>query len=50
MFDVTSPESFQNLSKWRDELKTYLNEDVKLIVCGNKCDCQNKVLDKDIKM
>ena len=38
IFDLTRRTSFDNLSKWINELKEYTNENVPFIIIGNKSD------------
>lgn len=42
VYDVTSRESFNNISKWIDETKNYANEKLSVILVGNKIDLENK--------
>ncbi len=38
VYDITKPESFENVSKWISELKKNAEPDVTIILIGNKCD------------
>ena len=38
VYDVTSRDSFNNISKWIDETKNYANEKLSVILVGNKID------------
>ena len=42
MYDVTNPESFHNISLWRDSILNLATNDVKLILLGNKCEAGGK--------
>jgi small GTP-binding protein len=49
-FDISDSDTFNNINYWIEEIKLYTDDtDIKLIICGNKCDLYNKyVFDKDI--
>ena len=38
LFDVTNRESFENLSRWIGEAKSFANKDVSITLVGNKVD------------
>mmetsp|Transcript_44442 Transcript_44442/g.71182 ORF Transcript_44442/g.71182 Transcript_44442/m.71182 type:complete len:214 (-) Transcript_44442:7-648(-) len=42
VYDVTSQDSFHNVRKWIDAVRTYANQDVAICIVGNKCDLKNK--------
>ena len=42
VFDLTNLESFQTMTKWIEEVKSYTRPDIKIILCGNKCDLQDQ--------
>lgn len=42
MYDITSRTSFNNLSKWVDETKNYANENLTIMLVGNKKDIKQK--------
>lgn len=37
-YDVTDKESFENVKNWMDEIQKYANEDVCILLMGNKSD------------
>ena len=41
MFDVTSRESFVNISKWLNEIKLNTSSNTVMILLGNKIDCKD---------
>ncbi|KAH0790108.1 small GTP-binding protein [Histomonas meleagridis] len=42
VFDVTKAESFDSVSYWIRELKTNVEENIVILVCGNKTDLEDK--------
>ncbi|ELP90270.1 ehrab7g protein, putative [Entamoeba invadens IP1] len=42
VFDVTDTASFSNLDSWINEFSGSINNDVPIIVCGNKTDLENR--------
>ena len=42
VYDVTSHESFKNVRKWIEAVRTYANQDVAIMLIGNKSDLKNK--------
>lgn len=42
MYDVTDPESFNNVKQWLNEIDRYANENVNKLLVGNKSDMTNK--------
>ena len=38
VYDITNRDSFQNLNMWRDEIARYSQDNVPIMVVGNKCD------------
>merc|ERR1712228_488572 len=42
VYDVTSQESFKNVRKWIEAVRTYANTDVSILLLGNKSDLKNK--------
>lgn len=43
-YSITDRESFENLDKWLDDCKKYAVDNVKIILCGNKSDCDKRVV------
>ena len=41
VYDITSKKSFDNINKWIDEINEKNNNEVKLIIIGNKIDLDN---------
>ena len=41
-FDVTSRESFESVDKWIEDAKALRDDDVLLIMAGNKCDLHER--------
>jgi Ras-related protein Rab-8A len=44
VYDVTTEASFQNIRKWIQDVQTYAEQSVNIVLIGNKCDLQNKKL------
>ncbi|KAJ5077383.1 ras family-domain-containing protein [Anaeramoeba ignava] len=43
VYDITNKESFENINNyWLKEIKEYTNENVEMILIGNKCDLEEK--------
>lgn len=42
VFDLTNCDTFQTMTKWIEEVKSYAKQDIKMILCGNKCDLQDQ--------
>jgi GTPase SAR1 family protein len=42
VYDITDKDSFLKVTAWVKELKTYLTQDVPIIIAGNKCDLANR--------
>jgi len=38
VYDITNRESFDNISKWLDETKSYANDKITAFLIGNKSD------------
>ena len=48
VYDVTNPESFENLNNWMTSLKQISGTKPKIqMILGNKCDSYNKCVDYD---
>lgn len=48
IFDITRPETLQNLAGWREELLKHCGE-IPFIVCGNKIDLESKIDETEAK-
>ncbi len=44
VFDMTNMESFLNIEKWIQDVKTYIKYDIKIVIVGTKSDCIDKVV------
>jgi len=44
VYDVTKPNTFENIPRWLRELRDYANRDIVLILVGNKCDLVDQSL------
>ena len=42
VYDITSKNSFENIDKWLIEMKKTADENIKIILIGNKCDLIDK--------
>ena len=42
VFDLTNQESFDELQRWVEEIKTHANEQTRLVLVGNKSDLSDK--------
>ena len=42
VFDITKKESFKNVDKWINDLKEFGDDDVAILLVGNKCDLEDK--------
>jgi Ras-related protein Rab-2A len=38
VYDITRKETFENITKWLEEIKSYANENTLLVLVGNKTD------------
>jgi len=45
VFDLTKPESFENIKKWYSDVKNYFKNfnELEVILCGNKCDLKEDI-------
>jgi len=44
VYDVTQPLSFEEVDKvWVNEIESYADKDINVMLLGNKCDCPRKV-------
>jgi small GTP-binding protein len=41
VYDITKPESFNNVDKWFNEIREYGEKNVSLMCVGNKCDLKH---------
>ena len=41
VFDLTNHKSFKNLQNWIEESQKYTQDNVALILVGNKCDLES---------
>ena len=42
VYDITSKESFSNISKWLDETRSYSNDKITMMLIANKTDLDYK--------
>ena len=42
VFDITKKDSFKNVDKWINDLKEFGDDDVAILLVGNKCDLEDK--------
>jgi len=42
VYDVTQEGSFQNIRKWIQDVRTYAEDSVNIVLIGNKCDLDSK--------
>ena len=42
VYDITRKESFKNVDKWIKDLKEFGDEDVTILIIGNKCDLEDE--------
>ena len=48
VFDVTSEDSYNQITDWMDQIKNNVSQDdISLILIGNKCDIQERIVEKD---
>lgn len=47
LYDVTSQSSFDNIRAWLSEIRQYAEEDVVIMLLGNKVDKANRVITKE---
>eukprot|EP00929_Paragymnodinium_shiwhaense_P093004 TRINITY_DN5303_c0_g1_i1.p2 TRINITY_DN5303_c0_g1~~TRINITY_DN5303_c0_g1_i1.p2 ORF type:complete len:228 (-),score=41.60 TRINITY_DN5303_c0_g1_i1:132-815(-) len=46
VYDCTNDESFANVRKWAAQIKAHGAEEASLMLLGNKCDAENRVVDE----
>jgi GTPase SAR1 family protein len=44
VYDITDQDSFTKVNTWLKELRKYLPQETPIIIAGNKCDVQNRVI------
>ncbi|XP_051168449.1 ras-related protein Rab-37 isoform X9 [Leptopilina boulardi] len=42
LYDITNKKSYDNIRAWLGEIREYAQDDVVVILIGNKCDCGNQ--------
>lgn len=42
VYDITSPKTFDNITKWLRNIDEHANADVEKMILGNKCDMEDK--------
>lgn len=42
VYDITKRESFENIQSWLSDIRSYADEDVGLLLIGNKVDLENQ--------
>ncbi|GFR69676.1 Ras-related protein Rab-21 [Elysia marginata] len=47
LYDVTNKNSFDNIRAWLGEIQEYSQDDVVVMLLGNKCDCHERVIKKE---
>lgn len=47
LYDVTNQSSFDNIRAWLSEIRQYAEEDVVIMLLGNKVDKPNRVITKE---
>jgi len=50
VYDVTNLESFNNLKNWIEEAKANANNELSIVLCGNKIDKENRVVSTEVGM
>lgn len=45
IYDITNKESFFNIKKWLENFREFNNENIKIILFGNKIDLENREVD-----
>ena len=44
VYDITDQDSFTKVNTWIKELRKYLPAETPIIIAGNKCDMNNRVI------
>jgi small GTP-binding protein len=47
VFDTTDAETFKKMGQWVKELKSYLPNEIPIIIAGNKADLGTKAVDEE---
>jgi small GTP-binding protein len=47
VFDTTDAETFKKMGQWVKELKSYLPNEIPIIIAGNKADLGSKAIDDE---
>ncbi len=47
VFDTTDAETFKKMGQWVKELKSYLPNEIPILIAGNKADLPNKAIDDE---
>jgi small GTP-binding protein len=47
LYDVSSQSSFDNIRAWLDEIRQYAEEDVVIMLLGNKVDKSTRIITKE---
>lgn len=42
-YDITKLSSFQNVNTWLTDLQTHADDDIKIMIVGNKCDLTKRI-------
>ena len=48
VFDTTDADTFKKMNQWVKELKSYLPNEIPIIIAGNKADLNNKAIEEDM--
>lgn len=48
VYDITDLDSFDKVKTWVNELRKYLPQDTPIIIAGNKCDINNRMIPIEI--
>ena len=47
VFDTTDADTFKKMNQWVKELKSYLPNEIPIIIAGNKADLNTKAIEED---
>ena len=42
IYDITNKESFDSVNKWMNDIRQHREKKLPIVLCGNKCDLENK--------